>query len=519
MTFLKSESYKKGILFSIALNVFAKGFGFVNSLIVAYFFGAHAATDVYFYCFVTASLFVGFIGALDNSVLIPEAMRIREHEGEKKANGFLNFFLYLYAAIVLVILLLLSINPVGFLSPASNFNTSVLVENKGLVFWFLPICFLMLITNYLTNILSSYKFFTIPIIAGIINNFFSIVFLVIFHKSFEVKSMALGLSTGYLVNITILIWLMKRLLNWHFKWTRISIDSKLKRNITYALSGNISSFFSGYAPFYFMSNFNPGMVTMYNYARNLCEMPNQMIATQFSSVSGIKFNEVSARNDSGKLNELFIQSTGVLIFIMTPLCSILFLFSGEIISILYHRGAFDSKAVNQTAFILKYLSFTGIYFVLNTMVSRLFMATQKLKESFWYQIYMNILLIIILGTASFSFGIAGFVAGMFIYQVCVIISMYWLVKRHLPYIGYMKILKAVVVNVIVNGALVVLFSLLMSKSILTPVMTALVIGLYMLCILLINQGFGVNKIFKEYATFYARRFMALVFPSYYRSKA
>src|SRR5574337_1257270 len=111
MRFLRSESYKKGILSSIALNVIAKGLAFVNSMVVAFYFGAQSKTDVYFYCYATVSLLVGFIGSLDNSVLIPEAMRIREQENAKKATEFLNFFLYLYSGKGLLIVLEHIIDP------------------------------------------------------------------------------------------------------------------------------------------------------------------------------------------------------------------------------------------------------------------------------------------------------------------------------------------------------------------------------------------------------------------------
>lgn len=514
MKLLRAESYKKGIVSSIALNVVAKGLAFVNSMAVAFYFGAQSKTDVYFYCYAAVSLLVGFIGSLDSSVLIPEAMRIREQESAKKSTEFLNFFLYLYSGIGLLIVLILSINPVGFLSPVSNFSKSVLIDNSDLIFWFVPICVLMLLTNYLSNVLSSYKYFTVPIIAGIINNIFSVIFLVCFHGSMDVKSMALGLCSGYAVNISMLLLLMKTQLKWQFGFARIRFDIRLKMNIRYALSGNITSFLSGYAPFYFMSNFNTGLVTMYNYAKNLCEIPNQMIATQFSAVSGIKFNEVSAKNDALKLNDLFIQSTGILIFIMTPLCGVLFLFSEGIISLLYYRGAFDIIAVKQTAFILKYLSFTGIYFVINTMVSRLFMATQKLRESFWYQIYMNILFIVILGASSYYYGISGFVFGTFLYQLCVIIFTYWLMKKYFQYISYLNILKGIFVNVSFNLILILGFSLLFTKVRLTPATTILFACLYMLCVLFINQGLGMNKMFKEQFNYLFKRVMAVAFPNH-----
>ncbi|MBK7882973.1 MAG: hypothetical protein IPJ81_03525 [Chitinophagaceae bacterium] len=48
MKLLKAESYKKGLILSTGLNILAKGIGFINTLIIVYFFGSNSTTDIYF---------------------------------------------------------------------------------------------------------------------------------------------------------------------------------------------------------------------------------------------------------------------------------------------------------------------------------------------------------------------------------------------------------------------------------------------------------------------------------------
>src|ERR1700743_2020718 len=101
--FLKAESYKRGIVISTVFNIANKGLVFLNSIIVAYFFGTQIKTDIYFYSYNTIVIFSAFITSLNASVLIPESMRLRIQQGESSAIHFLNFFFYLYIAITLLI--------------------------------------------------------------------------------------------------------------------------------------------------------------------------------------------------------------------------------------------------------------------------------------------------------------------------------------------------------------------------------------------------------------------------------
>lgn len=519
MKLLRSESYKSGIVLSVGLNVIAKSLGFINSIAIAFHFGAQLKTDIYFYCFAAVGVLIGFIGSLDNSVIIPESMRMREQEGEEMAKHFLNYFLYLYAGIGLLVVFILMLDPVRFLGLVSNFDPVGLKGNKDLVFWFIPICLLMLITNYLTNVLSSYKYFIAPILAAVINNVFSVLFLLTFHKVLDVKSIVLGLSIGYLVNISLLLLIMKSQLRWRFGVKRILFDQRLKRNIRYALLGNITSFFAGYAPFYVMSNFNPGVVTMFNYAKSLSEIPSQMITTQFSAVSAIRFNELAAKGKWNELDKSFLQMTGVMIFVMAPVSAILFLFSEEIIAMLYQRGEFDAKAVGQTAFILKYLSFSVIYFVINTIISRLFMATQKIKESFWFQIYMNLFFILVIGLLSFTYGMQGYLTGTLLYQSIVVVFSYWLMKKQFRYINYLQVLKELVKNIVLNLALTVGFYYLLKNKESGYFLTTTGIVSYFLVVLLVNQGFRVNHIANQYFKHIFGKIYAITSIALYRGKA
>src|SRR6476619_7313733 len=93
---LRKESYKKGIIKSTALNIIAKCIAFINTLIIAYYFGTNIDTDLYFYIFSFITLIAGLINGMDVAVIIPEGMHLKETKGMGVVMRFYNFFGYVY---------------------------------------------------------------------------------------------------------------------------------------------------------------------------------------------------------------------------------------------------------------------------------------------------------------------------------------------------------------------------------------------------------------------------------------
>ena len=89
---LKSESYKRGAVVSTGLNILVKSALFLNTIIIAYYFGTGIDTDLYFYIFTTVTLIAGLANGMDLAVIIPEGMHVKVDHGLEEAIGFYNFF-------------------------------------------------------------------------------------------------------------------------------------------------------------------------------------------------------------------------------------------------------------------------------------------------------------------------------------------------------------------------------------------------------------------------------------------
>lgn len=495
---LKTESYKKGILYSTFFNILNKGLVFVNSLIVAYFFGTQIKTDIYFYAYNTIVILAAFITSLNSSVLIPESMRIRVQHGDKASMEFLNFFIQLIIIFTLLVCLILIFNPVKAYRLVSDFDTKSLELNRKILLLGAPLIILMPIVNLLTDILTSYKYFTVPMLAGIINGLFSILFVLLFHNSLDILSLLAGLLLSYSLNFLLLIFLMLKNLSWQFRIKWIKVENRILKNICFAQAGNITSSLSNYLPLYLLSGFNAGIITSLNYAQQVSSMPTTLITNQFSSVAGIKFNELRAEGNDTQLSDLFLNISFFLMFILFPISGVVFLHSKEIFIILFKRGAFNSESVLNSARFLKYLILMLPLLAINTLVARLFMAAHLIKQSFWYQIILNLFLILFIYLGIKMIGIDGYFISLISIYVLNIVLQYFLLKRFIPGIRYELLLKNITENLLMNILLVII--IYQSEKLFFEQLNGavkLIFGsfIYLFLLVFMNQLFKINNVF------------------------
>jgi murein biosynthesis integral membrane protein MurJ len=469
-SFFRIESYKRGIVFSSGFNILAKAFAFISNLLIAYYFGTQAKTDVYFYCFTTIALVAALFTSIDSSVLIPESMRLREQNSKEDSIIFLNLFLYIYLFLGILFTIILYINPVLILTTISHFKKELLLENSIILLLSIPLVTLIILCTFIIDILTSYKFFTIPMIAQMLNSIFAIAFIILLHASYGVLSILIGILFAYVFQFGLLIFLMKKYLAWKFSFKFVKINIRILKNILFAQCGNITSTLTSYIPLFLLSGFNAGVITALNYGQKTADMPNQFITTQFSSVTGIKYNELVARKDYEGLNRVFQGTAKFLLFILIPISIFIFIYSKELISILYHRGRFDINSVQITADFLKYFGLLLPFLAINTLIARLFMAYQKIKEAFWYQVISNILTIIFIIEMVNYLGVIGYPIALVITQLVFFFLNYYLLRLFFKDINY---------KIIMIDYFIILFINIIIGSIIY---------------LLVNNTFGINSL-------------------------
>jgi putative peptidoglycan lipid II flippase len=439
--FLRFDSLARGIVFSTAFSAIAAAFGFLASVGIAFFFGSQEGTDVYFFVISSISAVLSLLVLGPNSaIVIPHSMLLQEKYGHEESMHFLNMFMALYILVGMLVGCVFLVAPIAIVSFVSGLSVGV-VKSQRLLLILSPVLLLVvLVSGHLLDILLSKRFFTISAIGGILNNVMLIAVLFALHGVLDESSLVVGAIVGYSIQIVLLAHMLKSTLGWKFVIRWRLPEKEILRNTFLAQSAYIASTLGAYLPFALFGAFGPGVITCYSLSQRLINLPHTFMVNQVSSVVGVRMNELGARGDHQEISSVLVATLKPLLFLLVPISLFVSLYSEEIIALTFKRGAFDENAVKTSAEFVRYLSLMLPLYALNTLVSRTFVACQKVAVLLRIQILTNILLAGATLIAVHFIGPVGFVWSLILaYVVAVGVYAFAMPNRTLSQ-GYLKVL-------------------------------------------------------------------------------
>lgn len=455
---LKSESYRKGIIVSTLTNVLAKGIGFLNTLIIAFYFGANTGTDIYFYILSVATLITSTINGVDYLVLIPEAMKIRERKSEQASQTFINFFIYSYICIGLVLAIIGNLIPIVFYTAFSKYDVQLLKSNTELLYLGSFIIFFQLINNFLSAVLTSYKYFTASIISGLINTIFSITFTLLLHNKIGLTGTLLGITLGNCINFVILLYVLKRFQNWKFRNVKFMRDKTVWKNIGLMQINIFPVWMRNYFTIYFLTGMGVGVITSLNMAQMLASLPEIFILSQVTSIIGIKFSELAAKKEMVETNILLINILKTLFVIIIPIALIMMIANKEVIQIVFERGSFQKNSIITTSFCFFYFALLLPTKIFDILFTRLFTSFQLYGISTLFAFIAHTIITIVLYVLTTHFHLQGFFVALLIgYYIILPFTFLMITKYRLSKID----IRLIVVDIsllLITAILVYLFA-------------------------------------------------------------
>ena len=488
-------------------NIISKGILFLLTIIIARYFGSNIKTDIYFFVFATMILFSGFVNAIDTSVLIPESMRLREKQGEAFATAFLNYFLLIYTLIGLLFTVAMYFFGTRVFGLISKFPEADIVTYRN-YFWIGSMFFIFhVLTNYLNNILTSLKYFSVPMIISSFKSCIAIVCIFLLKADYDVLSVFLGGLISYAVNLLIQLYVLKKIAGWKFHFKSPGIKKKVWNNVFYAELGQIATVASSMFPLYLLSGFGSGIISVMNYGKNIADIPNTLVTSQFSNVSGIKLNEDVARLDYAAMNETFLRTSKLLVFLLVPMGFFCFVFATPIVELFYQSKNFSKASVADAALFLKLLAVTVFSMGINAMVTRLFIAIQAIKQAFFYQVILNTLLIIAIWICTKYYGAFGYPIGVIVINIVNFFAMYIICKKLVPQIEYTEVMKYTFIIILLNAAIsAALYFALNYRSLNGVLQVVSGFLLYLVIVLWLNKKLKLNTELTHIINHFKQRF-------------
>lgn len=448
MGIFKEYSYKKGAVLSVGSTLVWKLLSFVNSVLIAFYFGTQAKADIYFYILTIFGLVFAFFNSLNDSVLTPQAMFLRK-QSETQAQSFLNFFLLFYGIFILIIITLGFIFPVDIFSLSSKFSVDFLSKDLLILrLSFVYVC-MYILCNFILDIMYMYRIFSVNFLLPL-NAIVPMICLVLFHNILGLKAMLIGFSCSYLIQIIAYLIIMKKKLNWSFKLSKISFEKRLKENIVTNQILVLANLGIGMLPMYLMSNFHGGVISSYAYSKQLTDAPGEIVTAKITSVYHIQLNENASAKNYEELNRNYLKANYLILFIIIPLAIFTCYFAPDIVNLFFKRGEFNAQSAANVVRFLRPMMLLLIMTVLTPFAGSLISSTRKIKESFWYMIIRDIVIICALyffisrfGPFAYPYTLLGCSAfGYFI------VALFF--KRHIPQINFWQPLKDAGILIILN---------------------------------------------------------------------
>jgi len=450
---IKANTYRSGITYSVIFNVLSKGFLFVTNLLIAHFFGINSGTDLYFYLFSCVLLFANFVIGINGSVIIPESRRLEDVHGRAASHGFVNRVFYLLVLVLGLASVLLLVFPVPIVSLISNFNESVLAEHVPIIYLSAVLLFVQIVVLFLNDLLTYYRYFVLPGAISLTNAVLTIVFIYLFHAHFGLQSILMASIVAYSLSFLSQIFILKRFEHWNFFAFGFSGNRATLYNTLYSILSIIISILVSFVPLYLLSRYAAGAISNLVFAQRISEIPNTLLAIQFSAVVGVSLTEKYLQKQYGDFNDIFIRSAGVLFFMLIPVAVGIFFLSDDLIAVLFEHGALKEGFSNQISQVLSFLiigvPFTGVSY----LTTKVLVASQRIKESFIYNVILSSIHVVLAFVGIYQAAQVGYAAGFSTYCVLYFLCFYFLLRRALPFIQYGKMIQSFLVFLLINVAL------------------------------------------------------------------
>lgn len=440
VSFLKNI-YQKGAVYNVAAVTVWKLGSFFNSVLIAAFFGAQAATDVYFYLAMLAGFAANFFAGVNTSVLIPEAM----HMPEPKRQAFLNRALVFYVLFGLLCACAAAASP-RLLGLISRFPPG---PHHAVFVWSAVYLAAVLICQFLVNILETKSRFEVALLSPL-NAFVPLFLLIFWGKKMGVTAMLVGFTAAYLSQALFCLCVMIFKLRWNFT---LRSPEKFSRSFGSAAAGAAAlegvNFLSGMLPVFLMSGFGAGIVSALNFAKQLFDTPTEIFTNKIIGVSRLQFNSLSAHKKYSALDRSYQRVFLILMLIMTPVCVFTTAFARDIVSVFFGHGIMDAESLRSIG-VFTSLFMPSILLLIPSYIQRaLLSSVKKIKEFVPWQIFISAFFaaLVLLFMRGRPYGYpAAFFTSNFIWLGLA----YFMMKRLLPFINYLKSLKVMAQTILLN---------------------------------------------------------------------
>lgn len=359
--------------------------GFVLQQLVAFYFGASAATDAYFMAFSTSELLGkillgGSITAIFLPIFLQHLTSGKRQEAWRLA---LNVF-HVSAGILLLLICLLAIftEPFArFIAP--GFDAATIQLTVQLLRVLLPAFFFYFLSDLAVSMLHALKLFFVPALLRVVAPLVPIVMVLLFTSSLHIFALALGTTVSAALQFLVVALALRR----QGLQYRVVFDLKdpALRRIVYLAYPFIFSMVvtqvAGIAYRVLVSDLTVGSLSALKYAEKITQL---LTIIFLNSVTTVIYPLLAAKVSQGDLKSVRETVAGALrltTFLTVPLIIGIVFLHQDIITFVYAHGLFSQTAVALTSSALVFLALGLTTTALSSILGHTVLAFQKSRAA------------------------------------------------------------------------------------------------------------------------------------------
>jgi putative peptidoglycan lipid II flippase len=414
----------------LLISLVIKIFGYVEKIILAYYFGTSYQVDAYTVVLTVILTVFFFFREIIEPGFLNVFLKARNKSDEKGAWDLFNQgirFIVLLTLTITIIVILFPGNIVHLFAP--GFENDKFRLSAELIQIAIPACIFLAVST-LTNItLNGLKIFALPASGEIAFKGMIIFCLVVFGRSLGIAGAAWGVLIGAMARLAVhLIILYKKINLHHIEANRLYLTSvwtltwPLLIGVTFSqIGGIIDNIFASYL--------QEGAIAALSYSKKIVELPVIIFPYILSIVVFPYFSQLAIEEDCQKLTYLLSESFRWITIAFIPISIFFYVFSNSIISILLQRGAFGAHSTLLTAQPLAIYSTGLLFFAIETVLVIFYYANADTKTPVFIGIGCVIVNIMLTWLFIHIIGYIGIALAYVIQKVLKTTILIWLLKR------------------------------------------------------------------------------------------
>ena len=435
---------KKTALLVMVITILSKILGFGREIVLSYVYGASAITDAYLISQTIPYVVFSFIGAGIATGFIPLYNRIFKEQGRLEANKYTNNLsnaLLLLVSIIVAFVFLFT-QPIVKIF-ASGFSRETL--ELAIKFTRISIVGIYFVANIniFASFLQIHKNYIIPALLGFPMNLVIIASLFISTKT-NIYVIAIGSVLATASQLLLLIPFVRKT-GYRYQPVLNLKDEHIKTMIIIALpviAGQSVNQINVLVDRTLASGIAVGGISALNYANRLNGFVQGLFVASISTVLYPMISKMAAENNIKGLKSSISEAISIINLLVIPATIGAMIFSKEIVTLLFGRGAFTPEAIDMTGGALFYYSIGMIAFGLRDILSRAFYALQDTKTPMinaTIAVVINIILNIVL---SKYLGIGGLALATSIAAIVGTLLLFITLRRKIGGFGLKEITKS-----------------------------------------------------------------------------